>query len=547
MRDDLLLGVNPCNSAFRVPDLLEIDDNRFLLYDTFSYDNKPELDKRLKTFFTGKPTLQDMLKGQHKEFANITLAYVDLNEKCIFLASDIRACYSLYYRLEEGFIAFSSNTYTLASLASFTISKENLYSRLILGYSLWDNTIIREIRHIQAGCAIYFKDNTLQQFRYHPLDEDLEPKKFLGLNIYKDALRDTIKPLNSFDKWALSLSGGLDSRLILSAILDSGLKPDLFLFGDDISSDCRIAKDIAANLNLKQEHIRVEDVFTGDMLESVWDHIELGEGNCDLDSLHSHIVYKMVKGRISCFIEGNYAGDPRLVLKPRTEGIFTKPEIFLSKIDIMRFKPFLLEDCSQVINDHVLPLLRDIPVFARNLPEFYFYEYHRRAKRVAQENYIERHYLELFNPLERNPWASMMLTLPEDWARDSKLFWALIKGNYRGLMRFPLDVGGLTVPFGYMRQSIFFYKGFERLRLSLGLQGKRRFPIYYNPMPDSLINVFISILEQARSIDDFRIDIDTFREKANKKTDLTPYLCFIPVLGWLYRLKSIKEYAILKK
>jgi asparagine synthase (glutamine-hydrolysing) len=67
----------------------------------------------------------------------------------------------------------------------------------------------------------------------------------------------------SVAQWAgsnpyLSLSGGFDSRVILSACLHNGIQPHLVTVGSDDSSDVRVAQAIARRFGLKHDRVQVK-------------------------------------------------------------------------------------------------------------------------------------------------------------------------------------------------------------------------------------------------------------------------------------------------
>lgn len=62
----------------------------------------------------------------------------------------------------------------------------------------------------------------------------------------------------SGDSPYLSLSGGFDSRVILSSLLSQGIKPHLITMGSDSCSDVRVAREIARHFNLRHDLIRIE-------------------------------------------------------------------------------------------------------------------------------------------------------------------------------------------------------------------------------------------------------------------------------------------------
>jgi asparagine synthase (glutamine-hydrolysing) len=62
----------------------------------------------------------------------------------------------------------------------------------------------------------------------------------------------------------LSLSGGFDSRVILSSLLAQGVRPHLITMGSDESSDVRVARSIAQRFSLEHDLIKIklDDLIT---------------------------------------------------------------------------------------------------------------------------------------------------------------------------------------------------------------------------------------------------------------------------------------------
>jgi asparagine synthetase B (glutamine-hydrolysing) len=60
---------------------------------------------------------------------------------------------------------------------------------------------------------------------------------------------ENIENLNDSDI-SLTLTGGMDSRLILAALLKAGVKPNCFTFGNPESKDVVFAKEISEKLGL---------------------------------------------------------------------------------------------------------------------------------------------------------------------------------------------------------------------------------------------------------------------------------------------------------
>ena len=121
--------------------------------------------------------------------------------------------------------------------------------------NLTDNaTLYKDIRKVPAGCVLHFRDGRI----------DL--KSSLYINSIKRQRSDPDAALRALNEeaafWAgdtpyLSLSGGFDSRLILSSLMKQGIKPHLITAGSDNCSDVQVTRKIASALGLKHDVISI--------------------------------------------------------------------------------------------------------------------------------------------------------------------------------------------------------------------------------------------------------------------------------------------------
>ena len=130
-------------------------------------------------------------------------------------------------------------------------------------------------------------DHTLDEDTLHPLIKRTPPRSIISINSYKlniSKLDDSpteirqSQPNNLIDElsqevlqwWrpsgcVLSMSGGLDSRLILATLLAAGKRPTLLVCGQDTAFDLMVAREISAHLKL--DLIRTE-VCSADLLDA---------------------------------------------------------------------------------------------------------------------------------------------------------------------------------------------------------------------------------------------------------------------------------------
>ncbi|MBN1234152.1 MAG: hypothetical protein JXA60_12415 [Candidatus Coatesbacteria bacterium] len=468
--DGLFAGYKNVQYSDKEKHIIKLKNDCYLIYDQFSFSDSTSFLNELRQLESKSITLNEIIKKKSSDWGDLCIIYIDIRNKIVLLAPDLRNHFPIFYRIEKEFIAFSTIQSFLLKLADCNIDENSVYERICLGHSLWDKTLFKEIKQIPACCLTVVEKGICKTIRYFP--EEIDKIEFPGLEIFKDTLETTIKPVAGIEGSRLALSGGLDSRLILGSMLNLGIKPSIFLFGETKSPDCIISKKISDKYSLDLLHIIPDTKFLETLPQIIMEHISEGEGICDLDSLHSHLVYKLIKDKIPVLIEGNYMGNPRGILNDFCNGALSNPRIFMSNQLLTNYYPFFNED-PQKINDSLLENLSDIPEWAENLPDYYYYEFNRRGKRVSKETVIQRNYLSAFNPLETQAFAKQVFMIPQSMSRNSRFFWDLLTSLKSDLSMIPLESHGFYMHNGNSRLENLLIKGYDRLRIQLGLNSAR--------------------------------------------------------------------------
>lgn len=187
--------------------------------------------KYIQNININKKTI-DPIEISSRNFAIRKLFYL-VDDRCIYLTDNVKellqkkikpkirkshlALYSLLYHFVNGKTAFSNIFYL----------KPN--ESIILG---------------DTGIEVY-KTGTLSQMLYNSGATTIDEIALSLMYIIKKNI-DTILG----DRISLSLTGGADTRNLLSVFLNLGVKPHLYTYGNPFSADCEKAKMIADGLGL---------------------------------------------------------------------------------------------------------------------------------------------------------------------------------------------------------------------------------------------------------------------------------------------------------
>jgi len=181
----------------------------------------------------------------------------------LWVASDELGAYKVY-RDEAGTRLSSSFSAVRASLASVRPDVQGVYEYAINGATYGEKTFLREVRQQRWG-SLYAIEATARLAASAPvLDIGVPspPSLDAAAEEYAARLRALFKVYAAGGgRFHTALSGGYDSRLMLALLLDAGLDPTLYVYGDEDDGDVRVAKQIAAGEGLRLDH--VDKTFQG--------------------------------------------------------------------------------------------------------------------------------------------------------------------------------------------------------------------------------------------------------------------------------------------
>lgn len=170
--------------------------------------------------------------------------------------------YYYFDKKEENFVV-SSDLFELVKVLknlNIKVSLDELgaYYMLTFGYMISDSTLIKEIKKIEPGTILSFKDNNMNLKQYYFLDNEnyLKDSEEEIIHNMNELFRDSVdmafrKDRENGYKHVAYLSGGLDSRMI-SVVAKSLGYDDIttITFSENYSRDEKIARKIAADFKL---------------------------------------------------------------------------------------------------------------------------------------------------------------------------------------------------------------------------------------------------------------------------------------------------------
>lgn len=180
----------------------------------------------------------------------------------------------LYYRVGDGWAAVSTSARVLAGLVPTSLDRDGLSVQSLLGWQLRGHSLFESVTKVPAGRLVAIRDGRLRMDAFAD-----EPGGELGGE--RIGLTDAVASMSSMLRGylgaylddhpdaILQLTGGQDSRLLLSAIEPRrrrGLR--VVTLGSSDSPDVRIAAALAYRYGMRHEILSVDGLDTLDPEEA---------------------------------------------------------------------------------------------------------------------------------------------------------------------------------------------------------------------------------------------------------------------------------------
>lgn len=232
------------------------------------YDNLHQ-GKELVDYFFGVKTEEEFY-NKLKE-GNGIFSVIILYDDKVFFAADKTRTFPLFYSIHNKKIFISDDADYLKKELGLFIREESVDEFISTGFVTGKFTLINELYQTQAGeYIIYSNDNVSLKF-YHTYLVSEEELSYKSRDILaKDLLDIFYRIADRVIKFAkgrqivIPLSGGFDSRLLVSLLKDKGYSNVVcFTYGKYDSFEVKISKKVAQQLGYQWYFIEYDSVTIG--------------------------------------------------------------------------------------------------------------------------------------------------------------------------------------------------------------------------------------------------------------------------------------------
>ncbi len=437
-------------------------------------------------------------------------------------------------------IIISTRIDWLRNFINFEFDFTNFGSKWLFTHQFNTNAIIKNIeRLISSSYEINFATLTVTK---KPKEVNFSKRKY-SKNNFIELLTEQLEGINN--KIALSLSGGLDSRVMLSILLSTKNIFETHSFGTLKSPDVEIAAEIANEFNL--EHYFFEDKFNNvDLLANLQKFVVTDQITNPISTAIHLDNYKKLSEKDITIIDGGFGEIWRAEyfkkfhFLPKSTLIDFNPQKLFNEFRLNRADIFIEEINQEMIdgcyNDlsnikNTLPSVieigtqnwLDLLAIKTRLPNFFGYE----QKRLDQS-------LISFMPFVQIPLLEFLFGMPLELRKNGKLFREIITMENK-LEKFKLARKDYKIPYKFSSlQTAFLLKFFNKFRKVnsknisqelfeekdlildfLRLDEMRQIGFYDSKKITILINQFYGNDESSYSKIDWLLSFEIFRRQNN--------------------------------
>jgi asparagine synthase (glutamine-hydrolysing) len=354
---------------------------------------------------------------------------IDKKQSRAFLFNDRYGAERIYWHETRDATYFASEAKAilriLPELRAF--DQEGVAQFLTFGCTLGQRTLFRGVELLPGASVWSFENGKCQKKKYF-LPETWESQPILSAEAFQARLQETFKSVlpryfESDSRIGISLTAGLDSRMIMACLPNGGEKPVCYTFAGpkQDTMDARLARRVAKICGLEHEILRLNGDFFWDFAAYADRTVYITDG-C-LGALGAHEIYLNRQAR---------------QLAPvRLTGVFGG-EILRG---VSMFKPFRLSpglvnpDLDQSLNSLAQQWTRN------NQHPVTFTAFREVPEKRFGTPAAARSQLTFRTPYLDNEIVALAYRAPESLRRSPLLAWWLVERNSQALSHIPTDMG----------------------------------------------------------------------------------------------------------
>jgi len=242
---------------------------------------------------------------------------IDIRQRKAFLFNDRYGMERVYWHEAADAFYFASEAKALLRILPELreFDEEGVAHYLNFGCTLAERTLFRNVQLLPGGALWSFEGGKCRKRRYF-LAETWESQPILSDQSFEAQFEEAFKRIlpryfESESKIGISLTAGLDSRMIMACLPKSGAKPVCYTFSGEKRDtlDARLASRVAGACGLHHQVLRIGPDFFSDFASHADRTVYITDGY--LGILGAHEIYLNEQARRSAPVRmtGNYGSE----------------------------------------------------------------------------------------------------------------------------------------------------------------------------------------------------------------------------------------------
>jgi len=411
------------------------------------------------------------------------------NEAEIIFESDPLGLRDIYISESQNEIIFSTRADWLTKIHKLNINFKEFGSRWLLFNQISNNSVFNGVERVVAGkrafISLYGFDIKYHESNWLP-DEQ-------SYNVDIKSFSEKLKSLILIDnKRTLGLSGGMDSRIILSYLLHENSGWDTFTFGNPKHPDSLIAKSLVDNLNFSHTQYHSDLPSAEDIISKIKDYSIQSIVNNGASAIFQIMNYSALVDKYSTVIDGClgeiwrreffyrlYFNGKKAILNKDVKGII--PNISLLHADIFNEDINILMSSSFESQMHYwfekLPSVENIGI--ENWIDLFALKT-RMPNYFSHEQTIIDNLVTSIMPFAQLSLVKKLFNVSISSRKNGNLLRTLIDNNFPSLKKYPLVKGSSIHPY---------YLNSFQSRILTEFRKKLNMSIYQDNSREQLLNI----------------------------------------------------------
>lgn len=282
---------------------------------------------------------------------------LDTEARRTILFLDRYASERLYYHWVDDVLYFASEAKALLAVLPHlrAFDEDGVADFLAFGSCRGTRTLFKGISRL-PGASLWVFDSTgsaKQGTYFDPSQwESLEP---LTVAEFESAFVDTARAVipqyaKAESKVGFSITGGLDTRMILACLSDNDAELECYTYGAKSGDtlDVSIGREVSSQLGLEHQVLRVDDRFFSDFQNYLDRSIYISDGCASALSTHELFFSKMAREIAPIRLTGNFGSE---LLRSMST---LKPQVLAEGLVDSKFAPRVNDALTYEKHEHVL-------------------------------------------------------------------------------------------------------------------------------------------------------------------------------------------------